>query len=139
MSSGAATNADRALGLWRSTALVVGNMIGSGVFLLPAALAVYGGISILGWIFTTTGAILLALVFGRLGRRTPSVGGPYAFTRAGFGDLAGFLVAWGYWISIWAGNAAIATAFAGYVGVFVPPISANPALPRSRPRAPSGC
>ncbi len=118
----------RALGPWRSTALVVGNMIGSGVFLLPAALAVYGGISIFGWIFATTGAILLALVFGRLGRRLTSVGGPYAFTRHGFGDFAGFLVGWGYWISIWAGNAAIATAFVGYLGVFAPAISRSPPL-----------
>jgi APA family basic amino acid/polyamine antiporter len=118
----------KALGLWRSTALVVGNMIGSGVFLLPASLAVFGGISIVGWLFATTGAMLVALVFGRLSRRRPEVGGLYAYTRHGFGDFAGFLVAWGYWISIWCGNAAIATAFAGYLGVFVPAISGSPAL-----------
>jgi APA family basic amino acid/polyamine antiporter len=118
----------RALGLWTSTALVVGNMIGSGIFLLPAALAVYGGISVLGWLFTTAGAMLLALVFAHLGRTTPQAGGLYAYTRNSFGDLAGFLVAWGYWISIWCGNAAIATGFAGYVGVFVPSISRNPRL-----------
>lgn len=116
----------RALGLWTSTALVVGNMIGSGIFLLPAALAVYGGISVLGWLFTTAGAMLLALVFAHLGRTTPQAGGLYAYTRNSFGDLAGFLVAWGYWISIWCGNAAIATGFAGYVGVFVPAVSRNP-------------
>ena len=82
-----------ALGLWTSTALVVGNMIGSGVFLLPAALAVYGGISILGWLFTSTGAILLALVFSKLSRMVPKADGPYAYTRRGFGDFTGFLVA----------------------------------------------
>ncbi len=118
--------APRVLGLWRSTALVVGNMIGSGVFLLPASLAAYGGISILGWLFTTAGAVLLALVFARLSRTAPKAGGLYAYTRMGFGDLAAFLVAWGYWISIWTGNAAIATGFAGYTGVFVPSISQNP-------------
>jgi APA family basic amino acid/polyamine antiporter len=118
----------RALGPWRSTALVVGNMIGSGVFLLPASLAVFGGISIFGWAFSTAGAVLLALVFSRWGRLMPKVGGPYAYTRRGFGDFAGFLVAWGYWISIWSGNAAIATAFAGYLGVFVPAVSASSAL-----------
>ncbi len=118
----------RVLGLWRSTALVVGNMIGSGVFLLPASLAAYGGISILGWLFTTAGAVLLALVFARLSRTAPQAGGLYAYTRMGFGDLAAFLVAWGYWISIWTGNAAIATGFAGYAGVFVPSISKNPLL-----------
>jgi APA family basic amino acid/polyamine antiporter len=120
--------AGKALGLWRSTALVVGNMIGSGVFLLPAALAVYGGISIFGWLFTSVGALLVALVFGRLSRSLPSLGGPYAYTRRGFGDLAGFLVAWGYWISIWAGNAAIATAFVGYLGFFLPPLVETPLL-----------
>jgi APA family basic amino acid/polyamine antiporter len=108
----------RALGLWRSTALVVGNMIGSGIFLLPAALAAYGGISIFGWGFSTAGAILLAIVFGRLSRLVPRVGGPYAYSARGFGDFVGFLVAWGYWISIWCGNAAIATAFVGYLGFF---------------------
>ncbi len=89
-----------------STALVVGNMIGSGVFLLPAALGVFGGISLFGWFFTCTGAVLLALTFAHLSRLVPGAGGPYAYTRRGLGDFAGFLVAWGYWISAWAGNAA---------------------------------
>jgi basic amino acid/polyamine antiporter, APA family len=122
----AAADAPRVLGLWRSTALVVGNMIGSGIFLLPASLAVYGGISLFGWMYTTAGAVLLALVFARLGRAAPLAGGLYAYTRIAFGDLTGFLVAWGYWISIWSGNAAIATGFAGYIGFFVPAISRNP-------------
>ncbi len=116
----------RALGLWRSTALVVGNMVGSGIFLLPASLAAFGGISIVGWLFTAAGAMLLALVFGRLGRRLPRAGGLYAYTREGFGEFPGFLVAWGYWISIWCGNAAIATGFVGYMGVFVPQLVASP-------------
>lgn len=118
----------RALGLWRSTALVVGNMVGSGVFLLPASLALYGGISLFGWVLTTVGAVILALVFARWGRIMPEVGGPYAYTRRGFGNFAGFLVGWGYWISIWSGNAAIATAFVGYLGVFVPALSEGAAL-----------
>jgi APA family basic amino acid/polyamine antiporter len=103
-----------------ATALVVGNMIGSGVFLLPASLAPYGGISIVGWLLTTVGAILLALTFARLSRLIPKSGGPYAYTRWGFGEFPGFLVAWGYWISIWVANAAIAVAFVGYLAVFVP-------------------
>ena len=108
----------RALGPWLATALVVGNMIGSGVFLLPAALAGFGGISVVGWLFTGAGAVLLALVFARLGRTYPRTGGPYEYSRRAFGDFVGFQTAWGYWIAIWAGNAAIAVAFAGYVGVF---------------------
>lgn len=120
--------ARRKIGLWIATSLVVGNMIGSGVFLLPASLAAYGGISILGWLFTSVGALMVALLLARLGRRIPAAGGPYAFTRAGLGDLPAFLVAWGYWICIWTGNAAISVAFVGYLGVFFPPLSREPAL-----------
>ena len=78
------------------TALVVGNMIGSGVFLLPASLAPYGTISMVGWVVTATGAVLLALVFARLARLRPAAGGPYAYTRESFGDFAGFMIAWGF-------------------------------------------
>ncbi len=118
----------RKVGLWIATALVVGNMVGSGVFLLPASLAPFGGISILGWLFTTAGAITLALMLARLGRMMPAVGGPYAYTRRGLGNLAGFMVAWGYWISIWSGNAAISVAFVGYMGAFFPALGEDPAL-----------
>jgi basic amino acid/polyamine antiporter, APA family len=116
----------RKLGLWMCTALVVGNMIGSGVFLLPASLGSYGAVSLVGWAFTSTGAILLAVMFAKLSRMVPRSGGPYAYTRAGVGEFAAFLVAWGYWISICAGNAAIAVGMVGYLGFFWPPLSVNP-------------
>ncbi|HEX2898024.1 MAG TPA: amino acid permease, partial [candidate division Zixibacteria bacterium] len=81
------------LGFWSSTALVVGNMIGSGIFLLPATLAVYGGISLLGWGFAAVGAILMALVFGELGRMAPeTTGGPYAYTKISLGEFPAYLV-----------------------------------------------
>jgi APA family basic amino acid/polyamine antiporter len=105
----------------------MGNMIGSGVFLLPASLAPYGGIGLIGWIVSATGSALLALVFARLARFNPATGGPYAYTRQAFGDLAGFLVAWGYWISIWCTNAALAVAFVGYLDPFFPSIVRAPA------------
>jgi APA family basic amino acid/polyamine antiporter len=108
------------LGLWMCTALVVGNMIGSGIFLLPSSLAAFGPISLVGWIVTAGGAIALALIFGRLATTTPKTGGPYAYAREGFGDFAGFLIAWGYWIALWSGNAAVAVAFAGYFSYLVP-------------------
>jgi APA family basic amino acid/polyamine antiporter len=109
----------RSMGLWMATALVIGNMVGSGIFLLPASLAsVAGPVSIIGWIFTGIGAMLLALVFARLGRTFPRTGGPYAYSRRAFGDFVGFQTAWGYWIAAWAGNAAIAVAFVGYLAVF---------------------
>lgn len=110
------------------TALVVGNMIGSGVFLLPASLAPFGGISILGWLVSAGGALCLALVFARLGAIMPRVGGPYAYAREGFGDFAGFWVAWAYWISIWTTNAALAVAFVSYSTVFVPALGTSPTL-----------
>ena len=116
------------IGFWTSVALVMGNMIGSGVFLLPSSLAPYGGISLLGWIVSAGGSIAIALVFARLARFSPNRGGPYVYTRLAYGDLAGFLVAWGYWISIWTANAALAVAFVGYLGPFIPSIVQQPPL-----------
>ena len=98
----------RALGIWSATALVVGNMVGSGVFLLPASLAPYGATALIGWAITLVGTLALAATFARLAMKWPHTGGPYAFARAGFGDAAGFLIAWSYWVSIWSANAAIA-------------------------------
>jgi APA family basic amino acid/polyamine antiporter len=106
-----------------TVALVVGNMIGSGIFLVPAALAPYGGLSIVGWLISTAGALFLASVFADLSRLQPAAGGPYAYTRQAFGDLPAFLVAWGYWISIWTSLGALAVAFVGYLGSLVPPLS----------------
>lgn len=109
-----------------ATALVVGNMIGSGIFLLPAALAPFGADNLTGWAVTAAGAVTLALVFARLSLTVPGAGGPYAYTREAFGDLAGFTVGWAYWVSIWVGNAAIATAAVGYLGSFVPWMTRSP-------------
>ena len=114
------------LGLWTSTSLVAGNMIGAGVFLMPAALAAYGSISLLGWLLAATGGILLAKVFSNLSKLMPLAdGGPYAYARKGFGDYAGFLVAWGYWISIWCTNAAIAVSLVGALSIFFPILATN--------------
>ncbi|HEX2496711.1 MAG TPA: amino acid permease [Gaiellaceae bacterium] len=109
----------RELGLAMATALVIGNMIGSGIFLLPSSLAAEAGpASLVAWVFTGAGAMFLALVFATLGRAYPKTGGPYVYVRKAFGDLMGFWTAWTYWIALWVGNAAIATAFAGYLAVF---------------------
>ena len=116
----------RKLGLWMSIALVMGNMIGSGVFLLPASLAPYGLNSIVGWLLSAAGAIALAVVLSRLSRAFPDGGGPYAYTHAAFGPLPAFLVAWGYWINVWVGNAAIATGAVSYLVAFVPQIATDP-------------
>lgn len=113
------------LGLWATTALVVGSMIGSGIFSLPVALAEYGGISLFGWLFAAISALILAKIFAYLSKVIPSAGGPYAYSRVGFGDFIGFFVAWGYWLSIWATNAAITITFISYLGVFFPILQEN--------------
>ena len=117
------------LGIWMTTSLVIGNMIGAGIFLMPSALARYGGISILGWLLSSAGALLLAKVFSKLSNMVKdSNGGPYAFAKVGFGDYVGFLVAWGYWISAWVANAAIAIAFVSALSVFIPVLKENPLI-----------
>ncbi len=117
------------IGLWTSTSLVVGNMIGAGVFLMPSALASYGAISLLGWVFSAIGALILAILFGKLSKMMPAGdGGPYAYTRKGFGDFPGFLVAWGYWISCWTTNATIAVSLVGALSLFIPILGTNPVL-----------
>ncbi|MDE2140221.1 MAG: amino acid permease [Gammaproteobacteria bacterium] len=118
--------AQRSLGLATTTSIVVGNMVGSGVFLLPASLAVYGAYSLWGWGFSTVGALLLAWVFSSLSRRLTRAGGPYAYPREAFGDFAGFLIAWIYWLSILGTNAAVSVAFVSYLTVFVPILGSVP-------------
>ncbi|MEU1072112.1 MULTISPECIES: amino acid permease [unclassified Streptomyces] len=110
----------RQFGLPVATALVMGNIIGGGIFLLPASVAPFGTISLLAFAVLTVGAIALALVFGRLAQRLPRTGGPYVYAREAFGDFAGFLAAWSYWITTWVSNAALAVAAVGYLDVLVP-------------------
>ncbi|MBC7656685.1 MAG: amino acid permease [Frankiaceae bacterium] len=116
----------RPLGLWTAIALVVGSMIGSGVFLLPATLARFGVASLLGWGLTLVGALLLALVYAWMARDIPATGGAYAYARTAFGDGTGFAVAWSYWICNWTGNAALSVAFAGSLGAVVPQATSTP-------------
>nr|WP_316781543.1 amino acid permease [Streptomyces sasae] len=108
-----------ALGLPAASALVIGSIIGTGVFALPSALASYGPISLVAFAAVTLGALALASTFGSLSKRVPASGGPYVYAREAFGEFAGFLNAWSYWITAWAGNAAIVVAWVGYVEVFV--------------------
>jgi APA family basic amino acid/polyamine antiporter len=104
-------------------------MIGSGIFMLPAALAAFGGISLVGWLIASMGAVLLAVVFGYLGQLAPGAdGGPFAYTKLGMGDFPAYLVAWGYWVSIWCANAAITVALVGYLAVFFPVLGESAAV-----------
>ncbi|MEW2526873.1 amino acid permease [Streptomyces sp. NPDC047071] len=110
----------RRFGLPIATCLVMGNIIGGGIFLLPASVAPFGTISLVAFAVLTAGAIALALVFGRLAERDPRTGGPYVYAREAFGDFAGFLAAWSYWITTWVSNAALAVAAVGYLDVLMP-------------------
>ena len=114
----------RQFGLWMCVALVVGNIVGGGIFLLPASLAPYGLNSVLGWVLSSAGAILLAAVLSVFAKAMPAAGGPYAYTHAAFGPATAFIVVWGYWISIWTANAAIATAGTSYVSTLLPQLFA---------------
>jgi basic amino acid/polyamine antiporter, APA family len=106
-------------GLPAAIALIMGSIIGVGVFNLPTSLAPYGPITLVSLGLTTIGALALAVLFGSLSRRLPADGGPYAYARAAFGNAYGFANAWSYWITAWAGNAAIAVGWVLYVEHFI--------------------
>jgi APA family basic amino acid/polyamine antiporter len=91
-------------------ALVVGNMVGAGIFLLPVDLAPLGWNAVWGWLATIGGALCLVAVLNRLAREMGRGCGPYAYPAAAFGPGVGFVVAWSYWISIWVTNAVLAVA-----------------------------
>ena len=114
-----APRAGRGMGLTQSTALIVGSIIGIGIFSLPYSLAAYGPISLLAMGVATVGALAFAVLFAALTRRMPADGGPYAYARTAFGNVVGFGNAWTYWITAWAGNAAIAVGWVYYVEKFV--------------------
>jgi APA family basic amino acid/polyamine antiporter len=106
-------------GLLAAMALIVGSIIGVGIFNLPTSLAAYGPITLVSMGLTTVGALALALLFAALSRRLPADGGPYAYARVAFGNRLGFANAWSYWITAWAGNAAIAVGWVLYVEHFI--------------------
>ncbi|MBP2329742.1 APA family basic amino acid/polyamine antiporter [Kibdelosporangium banguiense] len=114
-----AGSGSRRFGLASAMALVVGNIIGVGVFNLPTSSAAYGPISLVSMALTTVGALALAMLFAALSRRVPASGGPYAYARIAFGNRLGFATAWSYWITAWAGNATIAVGWVLYVEHFV--------------------
>ena len=108
------------LGFWTLTALVVGNMIGSGAYILPSSIAPYGKLGLLAWGITSLGALFLAIVFARISILIPRSGGPYVYTHVGFGEFPGFQTAYSYWIAISVGNAASALAASGYLPILFP-------------------
>ena len=97
---------------------MIGSIVGTGVFTMPAVLAGAGTMGIGVLAVVAVGAMVLAVLFGQLTRRVPnSDGGLYAYSRHEFGDFAGYTVGWCYWIQSWAGNAAIVASWVFYVDV----------------------
>lgn len=121
--------AARPLGFWMALALVMGNMIGSGVFMLPASLAPYGWNAVYGWVLTIGGSLCLAFVFASLARAMPKAGGPHGFVEAAFGHLPAFMISWSFIISTLVAIAALATAGVSYLSAFSPGIAGVPGLP----------
>jgi APA family basic amino acid/polyamine antiporter len=117
--SASATGTESRFGLPTAIALIVGTIIGVGIFNLPTSLAAYGPISLISLALTTIGAVALAMLFASLSRRLPADGGPYAYSRVAYGNPIGFANAWAYWITAWAGNAAIAVGWVLYVEHFI--------------------
>ncbi|MDA2891227.1 arginine-ornithine antiporter [Mycolicibacterium sp. BiH015] len=120
------------LGLTALTALVVGSMIGSGIFALPSQMAASAapGPLIIGWVVTGVGMLMLAFVFQTLATRKPDVdGGVYGYARAGFGNYIGFTSAFGYWMSAWVGNVAYLVLLFSTLGYFFPAFEGGVTVP----------
>jgi arginine:agmatine antiporter len=111
------------MSLLQATMLVSGNMIGTGIFLLPVSMASVGGIAVFGWLIAAAGAAALGLVFAKLGELDPQEGGPYAYARDFLGPYVGFQTNYIYWFANWIGNVAIALAVVGYLVEFIPRIN----------------
>src|ERR1700749_1507774 len=111
---------ERQIGLFSATMLVAGNMIGSGIFMMPTTMASIGGVASLAWLIAVPGAFTIGYMFARLAKAQPKAGGPYAYAREGLGDFAGFQCNLLYWFSNVVANIAIATSITGYLAFFIP-------------------
>jgi len=118
----------RQIGFWTCLALVIGNTIGTGIFLLPATMAPFGWNALYGWLITIGGSLCLAYVFASLARTMAEAGGPYDFIAAALGPMPAFFVIWSYWISLWVSVAAIAIGAVSYLSPFAPALLAKPAV-----------
>lgn len=115
----------RPFGFWTATALVIGNMIGSGFFALPAHLAPFGFTSVAAWIAAIAGAMLIAWVIAGLSRTMPEATGSLTICARALGPLPGVLIAWSFWVGVWSANAFIALTAVRYLAVFWPPLATS--------------
>lgn len=116
----------RPFGFWTATALVVGGMIGTGIFLIPASLAPFGWTGVAGWLISIGGALSIAYALGRLAAILPQTTGAVAITGEVLGVVPGLLIGWSYWVSCWSSVAALGIGAASYIAVFVPAIATQP-------------
>lgn len=119
----------RVLGFWMCLALVMGNMIGSGVFLLPASLAPFGWNAVAGWVVTIAGALVLAYLLVRLTRALPAEPDAVGLVRRSLGPTPGFMIGWSYWVSVWTANVTLAVACVSNFSVLAPGFSTVPFAP----------
>jgi APA family basic amino acid/polyamine antiporter len=117
---------ERPFGFWTALALVVGGMIGAGIFVLPAQLAPYGATGIAAWIIAILGAMLLGLVIAALVEARPDAPGLVTLCGEILGPLAGLLIGWNYWIAVWASLAVLAATASSYLAMFVPAFARTP-------------
>lgn len=120
--------APRRFGVWKATALVVGNIIGAGIFMLPRDLAPYGWTAVGAWTLAVVGALGVAWVFARLFAAFPTAGGVHGILTLGVGPRAAFVGSWGYLVSVWAANATLAISGVEYLARVVPLPAATPWL-----------
>jgi basic amino acid/polyamine antiporter, APA family len=117
------------MGPWMATALVMGVMIGSGVFLLPAQLAPFGWNAVAAWGISITGAMALALVLARLTQALPESDGPTGFVEVAFGPIPAFMIGFSYWVGCWVSVVALAVGAVSALSIFVPGLGDIPYLP----------
>lgn len=123
---GMMTTDTRPFGFWTATALIIGGMIGSGIFLLPVSIAPYGWIGVVAWLISISGVLAIGFVLAAMARLMPEETGSIAIAGVVLGPVVGVLVGWSYWISTWAAIAAIAGAAVSYLSVFVPWLGVAP-------------
>lgn len=131
-SPAALSDADHNLGLWPLVGLIIGSMIGAGIFHLPAQMAgtAAPGPNLIGWAVFGSGMLVLALIFQNLGRRAPTVdGGVYGFAKDGFGNYIGFTSAWGYWLSTWTGSVGYLVLLFSTLGRYLSPFGEGDTWP----------
>jgi basic amino acid/polyamine antiporter, APA family len=116
----------RMLGKWMSAAMVVGTMIGSGIYLLPTTLAPFGINLVIAFVLTGFGTMCLAFALARLAATIP--GGPFVYVSRAFGETAAFITLWSYVVSQWTGVAGVSIAVAGALGYIFPDVASGPGL-----------